>query len=872
MKYLLVILAALATALSAWAAPAPLRVTGISPQVADRGELVTIAGSGFGAQNLEVTVGGDPVELVSATGSRASFRVPALGPVGEVVVEARNPGGHVGRIGLNVRFDGHTVAVADEAAAVSAPVGSEGVTIGVGAMSLAIPAGAVPAGTEITATPLRSLQGSPFAGAPIGLKLEPSGLVLLQPATLTLPKPVGEGTLVGFGFNGDGGGFRIVPHRVVGETVELSVWHFSGAGAATVSASELQAVLGYLPTPSHELAEQRIAAALASQATGGPPPGQTIFDALVAWRTSSVSRGLDLARTEARLDFFELAFGEWLAWRSYAQDYRELFDAGQRSFVATATGIDRATATDGAAAVARVLLPRCTGPAVPLGALRDVIRLASAVNLDLLPTNEEAAEDGTGRSLPDGRNLATACVDVQIVGVQHAAVLARDRDNRIMTRAHVTFWKGDPSGTVPLHYRLAETTGVPVPLASGTSSNGTFEATIEPETLALRRLEVTIDLDASGDDTVLRTFFDQTTFSVPVRERLELQALGSTTIGSGGTVPLRVRVAGDGMVGASVPLTVGGPGTVAPASVTTDANGEATAVYTAPADTLVTAASVNAVLADGTSTGVAITIAPFVLVGLSPVSTTLSPGQSVDLTATVTGTLVTAVTWTATGGVVTGTGANTARYVAGSMPGTFSVTATSIADPTATASSTITIADLPTGVVREASRGLASVSLTSVSTSCGFEYFKESGAGDTSWTDTISCSGAEGDDRASGTFTTSFAESYRGAHLTSVTAAGSGSASGRERGLGVSSGEYVVTVVLTHPTNVSFDATLATSSGNVSFFLVGPGIQLIHSAIGNLSETRTLQPGRYSLGISANAVGDNGSGSASFGLEVRFSR
>src|SRR3990170_1185480 len=98
-------------------APAPLKLTSISPAVADRGELVTITGGGFGARNLEVSVGGDRVELVSATGSRANFRVPALGAVGDVVVVARNPGGITGRIGLRVRFDGNTVAVADEAAA-----------------------------------------------------------------------------------------------------------------------------------------------------------------------------------------------------------------------------------------------------------------------------------------------------------------------------------------------------------------------------------------------------------------------------------------------------------------------------------------------------------------------------------------------------------------------------------------------------------------------------------------------------------------------------------------------------------------------------------------------------------------------------------
>jgi hypothetical protein len=264
------------------AAPAPLRLTAISPAVADRGELVTISGAGFGARNLSVSVAGEPVEVVSATGSRASFRVPRLGPVGEVVVEARNPGGHTGRIGLRVRFDGHTDAVVDESAAVSVPIGSDGGTIGVGGMTLSLPPGAVPEGQTITATPLLALEGAPFAATPIGVKLEPSGLVLLQPATLTLPRPEGPGTVVAFGFNNDGDGFHLVPHRPAGDTVTLRVWHFSGAGATTVSASELSAALGYLPTPAHELAEQRIAAALASEATGGPPPARAIFDALVA--------------------------------------------------------------------------------------------------------------------------------------------------------------------------------------------------------------------------------------------------------------------------------------------------------------------------------------------------------------------------------------------------------------------------------------------------------------------------------------------------------------------------------------------------------------------------------------------------------------
>lgn len=847
----------------------PLRIDAIVPSVADRGQLVTLEGRGFGAQNLAVTVDGAAVELVVATGSRATFRVPPATRMGRIDVVARNPGGHTAGVGLTVRSDGTVVAVADESAAQAAEIGADGGTIAVEGMTLTIPADAVPEGTQITATPLRGLSGSPFAAAPVGLKLEPSGLVLLKPATLTLPRPAGAGIPVGFGFDGEGEGFHLVPHVADADAVSLKVWHFSGAGVLVARLEELEAALAYEPAPAHQLAEQRIAAALVDAEVNGSDPGPAIFRALRDWRTSSVSQGLQIAGTTTRLDFFELAFGEWLAWLAYLQEYRDTLSSADAGFFDTAAALDRGTATNSAAAVARRELEGCVGPGLPRTALRNVLRVASAVNLADLPIDQTETPTGE-RPLPTGRNLATSCVDVHILGVQHAAVLARNRENTIATRARVTFWKGDPSGTVPLRYRLAETSGSPVPLASGTSSNGTFETTVEPQTLALREIEVTVDLDASSADPVLRTFFDETTFSVPVRERLELQALGSTTIGGGGTVSLRVRVAGDGMVGASVPLTVGGPGTVAPSTVTTDANGEATAVYTAPADTLVTAASVNAVLADGTSAGVPITIAPFVLVGLSPVSATLNPGQSIELTATVTGTLVTGVTWTATGGAVTSTGASTGRYVAGSTPGTFSVTATSVADPTATASATITIADLPTGVSRESSRAIASVALINVpGPTCGF---KESAPGDTAWSDTMSCSGSQGDHRASGSFTTSFAESYRGTNLTSLSATGSGAADGTDLGIGNSSGQYVATVVLAHPTNVSFDVTLASSPGEVQFFLIGPGIQLIHRAAGSLSETRTLQPGRYNLGITTTAVGSNGSGSASFALEVRFSR
>jgi hypothetical protein len=69
----------------------------------------------------------------------------------------------------------------------------------------------------------------------------------------------------------------------------------------------------------------------------------------------------------------------------------------------------------------------------------------------------------------------------------------------------------------------------------------------------------------------------------------------------------------------------------------------------------------------------------------------VNAGGTAQFTATVTGATNTAVDWTATGGSITQTG----LYTAGSSAGTFTVTATSVEDPTVSASATVTIAASP---------------------------------------------------------------------------------------------------------------------------------------------------------------------------------
>jgi len=80
-----------------------------------------------------------------------------------------------------------------------------------------------------------------------------------------------------------------------------------------------------------------------------------------------------------------------------------------------------------------------------------------------------------------------------------------------------------------------------------------------------------------------------------------------------------------------------------------------------------------------------------VTIAVSPTAAALSPGQTLQFSATVAGSANTAVTWSASGGSITSGG----LYTAGSGLGSFSVTATSVADPTVSAAAAVTIGAAP---------------------------------------------------------------------------------------------------------------------------------------------------------------------------------
>ena len=80
-----------------------------------------------------------------------------------------------------------------------------------------------------------------------------------------------------------------------------------------------------------------------------------------------------------------------------------------------------------------------------------------------------------------------------------------------------------------------------------------------------------------------------------------------------------------------------------------------------------------------------------VAVAVSPTTSTLTTGQTQQFTATVTGAEHGTVVWSVTGGTLQSTSANPVTYTAPTAPGTYSVTATSVADPTRSDTATITV-------------------------------------------------------------------------------------------------------------------------------------------------------------------------------------
>ena len=123
-------------------------------------------------------------------------------------------------------------------------------------------------------------------------------------------------------------------------------------------------------------------------------------------------------------------------------------------------------------------------------------------------------------------------------------------------------------------------------------------------------------------------------------------------------------------------------------------------VCTAPTEAgTYTVVATNAV--DGTySDSATVTVSPAVAVSISPNTAFLDLGASATFSATVTGATDTSVTWSVQQGAAGGTITSGGVYTAPSTEGTYTVVATSVADPTKSASATVNVVKVETVTVK----------------------------------------------------------------------------------------------------------------------------------------------------------------------------
>ncbi|NNB94561.1 hypothetical protein HI113_11690 [Corallococcus exiguus] len=127
-------------------------------------------------------------------------------------------------------------------------------------------------------------------------------------------------------------------------------------------------------------------------------------------------------------------------------------------------------------------------------------------------------------------------------------------------------------------------------------------------------------------------------------------------------------------------------------------------IYTAPAEagtyTVVATNAVDTSKKDSATVKVEAAPTPTVIVKVTPETVTIGQGTVTDLTAEVSGSSITAVQWAVEGGDENGTVSSAGRYTAPNKAGTFSVTATSVADPTKKGSASITVEPVVVGEVK----------------------------------------------------------------------------------------------------------------------------------------------------------------------------
>jgi len=202
--------------------------------------------------------------------------------------------------------------------------------------ALDIPANALLAEEPISITPVSAATGLPLSGGLVAaLHLEPSGLQLMQPATLTLtpPQDLDVPAAVSFAYSGDGTQLRLYPAASLQRPIRLVISHFCGYGVGYGSPGELPPPVGTEAQYEHE-----VAGAATYDENGDLQLTEELTDAvenqLLSWWDETIYPNLSSTASGSDLDAFIQAVNAFLGWQKQVYLAEDLLGLGPTSLLA----------------------------------------------------------------------------------------------------------------------------------------------------------------------------------------------------------------------------------------------------------------------------------------------------------------------------------------------------------------------------------------------------------------------------------------------------------------------------------------------------------------------------------------------------------
>lgn len=156
-----------------------------------------------------------------------------------------------------------TTATLDAKGGTVVATGSDGTSF-----TLVVPPDALLVSQRISLTPVQTIVGLPYhGGLSAAVHLEPDGLTLFKPATLTIrgnkPAPARYGQ-IGFEYQGSGTGLHFYPTQQQ-SGIDFTLMHFTSPGVGGISRQDLNSQLAHPPADNLAQIQQDIAALIATQ-------------------------------------------------------------------------------------------------------------------------------------------------------------------------------------------------------------------------------------------------------------------------------------------------------------------------------------------------------------------------------------------------------------------------------------------------------------------------------------------------------------------------------------------------------------------------------------------------------------------------------